>query len=77
MPEVVRILERELGRTAHCEMLPMQPGDVPETCADVSDLERAIGFRPATSIEEGIRRFVEWYRSYHGAHTAGDLKVAR
>jgi UDP-glucuronate 4-epimerase len=77
VPEVVRILEQELGRKAQREMLPMQPGDVPETCADVSDLERAIGFRPTTSIEEGIRRFVEWYRGYHGVHTSGDLKAAR
>ena len=43
----------------------MQPGDVPETFADVRDLEREIGFRPKTSIEEGIRRFVAWYRDYH------------
>ena len=44
----------------------MQPGDVAATYADVEDLERDVGFRPATSIEEGVRRFVEWYRSYHG-----------
>ncbi|MDQ8728376.1 NAD-dependent epimerase [Bradyrhizobium sp. LHD-71] len=64
---VVALFERELGRTAHKEFLPMQPGDVPETYADVTDLAREIGFRPKTSIEEGIRRFVAWYRDYHRA----------
>jgi UDP-glucuronate 4-epimerase len=63
--KVVGQLERELGRTAAKEFLPMQPGDVPETYADVGDLEREIGFRPKTSIEEGIRRFVAWYRDHH------------
>jgi UDP-glucuronate 4-epimerase len=62
--KVVELLERELGRAARKEFLPMQPGDVPETFADVRDLEREIGFRPKTSIEEGIRRFVAWYRDY-------------
>jgi UDP-glucuronate 4-epimerase len=76
VPDVVRILERELGRKAQCELVPMQPGDVPETCADVSDLEQAVGFRPATPIEEGVRRFVAWYRDYHGTRTADDSKVA-
>ncbi len=70
VPDIVQILERELGRKAQIELLPMQPGDVPETCADVADLERAIGFRPTTSIEDGIRRFVEWFCSYHGAAAA-------
>ena len=77
VPDVVRILERELGRKAEIELAPMQPGDVPETCADVSDLERAVGFRPATKIEDGIARFVAWYRRYRGMTAAGDLKVAR
>jgi UDP-glucuronate 4-epimerase len=43
----------------------MQPGDVPETCAEIDDLFREIGFRPATSIEDGVRKFVAWYREYH------------
>jgi UDP-glucuronate 4-epimerase len=77
VPDVVRILERELGRKAQIELAPMQPGDVPETCADVSDLERAVGFRPATKIEDGIARFVAWYRRYRGMTAAGDLKVAQ
>lgn len=63
--KVVALFEQELGRTAKKEFLPMQPGDVLETYADIDDLEREIGFRPKTSIEEGIRRFVAWYRDYH------------
>jgi UDP-glucuronate 4-epimerase len=63
--KVVDVLERELGRQAVKEFLPMQPGDVPETYADVTALEREINFRPKTSIEDGIRRFVAWYRDYH------------
>lgn len=62
---VVALLERELGRTAMKDMLPMQPGDVPETFADVDDLMRDTGFAPSTSIEDGIRNFVAWYRDYH------------
>jgi UDP-glucuronate 4-epimerase len=62
---VVSVLEREFGRTAIKEMLPMQPGDVEATYADVADLERDIGFRPATAIEDGIARFAQWYRDYH------------
>ncbi len=61
---VVELLEKELGRSAIKEMLPMQPGDVAETRADVDDLMRDVGFRPSTPIEDGVRRFVEWYRSY-------------
>jgi UDP-glucuronate 4-epimerase len=64
VPRVVAILEKELGRTAVKEMLPMQAGDVPATYADVDDLMRDVGFRPSTPIEEGIRRFVAWYRDY-------------
>ncbi len=61
----IQVLEKALGRTATKNLLPMQPGDVMETYADVSDLERTIGFRPSTSIEVGIDRFVKWYREYH------------
>jgi len=68
--EVLRLIEHAAGRTAARELLPMQPGDVAETCADVTDLEREIGFRPGTPIEEGIRRFVAWYRD----HAAGELR---
>jgi UDP-glucuronate 4-epimerase len=62
---VVSLLEREFGRSAAREMLPMQPGDVPATYADVEDLARDIGFRPTTTIEDGIARFSKWYRDYH------------
>lgn len=65
VPKVVAILEKELGRMAKKELLPMQAGDVPATYADIDDLMREVGFRPSTPIEEGIRRFVTWYREYH------------
>lgn len=68
--EVVRLLEQALGRKAKCELLPMQPGDVPATYADISDLKTAIGFAPKTPIAEGIRRFVAWRRSYRGERAA-------
>ena len=71
--EVVSILERQLGRTAKREFLPMQPGDVPATYADIDDLTRDVGFRPSTPIEEGIRRFVAWYREYTGRANTGAL----
>jgi UDP-glucuronate 4-epimerase len=61
---VVDLLEREFGRKAIRELVAIQPGDVPETRADVDDLVRDIGFRPSTPIEEGVRQFVAWYRSY-------------
>ncbi|MCA9132012.1 MAG: NAD-dependent epimerase [Planctomycetales bacterium] len=61
----IEVLEQCIGRTAKKEFLDLQPGDVAETYADTSDLERMIGFRPATSIEDGIRHFVNWYRAYH------------
>lgn len=65
VPRVVELLEQELGRKAVKELLPMQPGDVPETYADVDDLMADVGFRPSTTIEDGVRRFADWYRSYY------------
>lgn len=62
---VVSLLEKELGKAAVKEMLPIQPGDVEATYADVKDLENDVGFRPATPIEEGVARFAKWYRDYH------------
>jgi UDP-glucuronate 4-epimerase len=62
---VVTLLEKELGRTAARDMLPMQPGDVTETFADIDDLIRDVGFRPQTSIADGIHYFVTWYRSHY------------
>jgi UDP-glucuronate 4-epimerase len=64
---VIATLERLLGRKAVLEMLPMQPGDVPATYADVDDLMRDVGFAPSTPIEAGLERFVAWYRDYHKA----------
>ncbi len=61
----IAVIEECLGKKARKELLPMQPGDVPETCADVDDLMRDTGFSPATPIGVGVRRFVEWYREYY------------
>ena len=61
---VVSELEKCLGKRAERELLPMQPGDVPETYADVDDLMRDVGFRPSTPVETGIRNFIDWYRDY-------------
>jgi len=63
----IEVLEECLGRKAVMQMLPMQPGDVQATMADVSELERSVGFRPRTSVEEGVARFVAWYREFYGA----------
>ncbi|KAA0124370.1 NAD-dependent epimerase [Methylobacterium sp. P1-11] len=63
--DMIALLEAALGRKAEKILLPMQPGDVPATYADIDDLVRDSGFRPATPLETGINRFVEWYRSYH------------
>jgi UDP-glucuronate 4-epimerase len=63
--DVVRLIEQAVGKPAIRELVPMQPGDVPETYADVDDLRAAIGFVPATPVAEGVQRFVTWYRQYH------------
>lgn len=63
---VIELIERHLGRKAERQLLPMQPGDVPSTFADIADLERDVGFRPSTPIEVGVDRFVAWWRSYRG-----------
>jgi UDP-glucuronate 4-epimerase len=65
--EIVRLMVAAMGRPAARELLPMQAGDVPETYADCADLERAVGFRPRTPIEDGVRLFAEWFREYHKA----------
>jgi UDP-glucuronate 4-epimerase len=62
----IEALEKVLGKTAEKNLLPMQPGDVPATYADVDDLIADVGFKPETGIEEGIARFVAWYRDYYG-----------
>ncbi|MEE7492570.1 NAD-dependent epimerase [Methylobacterium oryzae] len=65
--EMIALLEDALGRKAEKVLLPMQPGDVLATYADIDDLVRDAGFRPATPLKTGIGHFVDWYRSYHGA----------
>ena len=62
---LIQVLEEAIGRKAEKRYLPMQPGDVPATYADVDDLMRDVGFKPATPIEEGVRRFVAWYRDFY------------
>ena len=68
--DMIGTLERVLGQKAEKRMLPLQPGDVPATWADVDDLTRDVGFKPSTPIEDGIRRFVAWYREYYGDSSA-------
>ena len=62
----IECIEKELGKKAEKKMLPMQPGDVVETYADISESERDLGFQPTTRIEEGIASFISWYRSFYG-----------
>jgi UDP-glucuronate 4-epimerase len=64
--DFIAILERALGRTAHRELLPMQPGDVPATWADIEASRRDLGFSPSTPLSEGLPKFVAWYKQYHG-----------
>jgi UDP-glucuronate 4-epimerase len=63
----IEVLEQCLGRTAEKTLLPLQAGDVPDTYADVEDLVRDTGYKPATPIEVGVRNFVDWYRGYYDA----------
>ncbi len=62
----IEVLEHCLGTTAEKQFLPLQPGDVPATCADIDALTDAVGYAPSTPIEVGVKRFVDWYRSYYG-----------
>lgn len=68
--DYIAALEKALGRTAEKEFLPLQPGDVPDTYADVSRLVQDVNYRPQTPVEEGIGKFVEWYREYYGVETS-------
>ena len=61
----IELLEQGLGREAKKNLLPMQPGDVPDTYADVEDLVADVGYQPETTIETGVDRFVKWYRHYY------------
>ena len=62
---VIELIEKHLGKKAEKNLLPMQPGDVPATFANVDALQQAVGFKPDTSIEEGVERFITWFREYH------------
>ncbi|HMD29346.1 MAG TPA: NAD-dependent epimerase [Steroidobacteraceae bacterium] len=63
----IEVLEQALGKTAQKNLLPMQQGDLPDTWADVEALAREVGYRPATNLETGVKRFVEWYLAYYHA----------
>jgi UDP-glucuronate 4-epimerase len=63
---MIDVLERAVGKTAVKQFEPMQPGDVKDTYADISAIARDLGFQPTTTIEDGIPRFVDWFRTYHG-----------
>jgi UDP-glucuronate 4-epimerase len=64
--QFIEVLERVLGRKAEKRLHPLQPGDVPATYAEVEDIVAAVGFKPATPIEVGVQKFVDWYREYYG-----------
>ena len=63
--DMIKVLEKALGKKAEMEMLPMQPGDVKETAADISAIQNDLGFEPKTKIEDGIPKFIHWYKQYH------------
>ncbi|MGE3341952.1 MAG: NAD-dependent epimerase [Vicinamibacterales bacterium] len=65
LTDYIEAIERALGKTARRRLLPMQPGDVPATASDITELMAWTGFRPCTSVEEGVPRFVQWYRDYY------------
>jgi UDP-glucuronate 4-epimerase len=71
----IEVLEQCLGRKAQMNLLPLQAGDVPDTWADIADLQRDVGYAPATPVEVGIRRFVDWYLAYYGPDGPADPKV--
>jgi UDP-glucuronate 4-epimerase len=66
LTRMIDLIEEACGRKAERRLLPMQPGDVRDTYADISAIQRDLGFQPTTSIDVGVPRFVEWYRDYHG-----------
>jgi len=68
--EYIEALEEALGRKAVRKLLPLQPGDVPDTFSDTSELAKATGYKPRTPVREGVRRFVDWYRGYYALGSA-------
>jgi UDP-glucuronate 4-epimerase len=73
----IQVLEQCLGKKAEIRFLPMQAGDVQKTYADTSELAKAVGYKPATSIELGVKRFVDWYLGYYGEQGRGEVKGKR
>jgi UDP-glucuronate 4-epimerase len=65
LTELIHLLEKKIGKKAVIELLPMQPGDVPMTYADIDALVNTVGYRPHTAVQEGVSRFVDWYRQYY------------
>ena len=63
--DFIALIEKTLGRKAELELLPMQPGDVKESYADISSSQRDLGFQPKVTIDQGVPRFIEWYREYY------------
>jgi UDP-glucuronate 4-epimerase len=63
----IKCIEEAIGKIAKVEMLPLQPGDVPKTCANIDATSTDLGFQPKTPIEQGIKNFVEWYTSYYNS----------
>jgi UDP-glucuronate 4-epimerase len=68
LPRYIELLEKELGKKAEMNMLPMQPGDVPDTESDVTSLEEAVDYTPRINVEEGVANFVKWYRDYYDSN---------
>ena len=66
LTSLIAAIETALGRKAEVQLLPMQPGDVPRTFADIEAIRRDLGYAPTVTIAEGVPRFVDWYRQYHG-----------
>jgi UDP-glucuronate 4-epimerase len=72
----IEAIETKLGRKAVRELLPMQAGDVPDTFADISELEKAVNYKPSTSVDVGVARFVDWYRDFYEAPHEGSPHTA-
>lgn len=77
LTDLIFYLEKELGVSANKKFLPMQAGDVYETYADTSDLYKAVGFKPYTSLEDGLKKFISWYKLFHGYHINEQSRVTK
>jgi UDP-glucuronate 4-epimerase len=64
--DFIKIIESEIGKSAEINFMPLQPGDVPETYADISKAQRLLGYQPTVSVPEGVKSFIDWYREYYG-----------